>query len=199
MAKSTGVHRCLHKISRQSSQQLLRHFGLAQSGGMANQHCHPKSNPTGTAKIKFVMLHQFKKCKNCRLRSRSKRGICFAVNTLPLCLAQKWGPQFSNNLEDLYPASWPQTSFLAGLNLAPVPSGGWSRWRWRGLWPVLVGQTGEHHDQSPGPHNSTDDDIPVPEHTHTHTHTPLKMRLPRVDGYNLRHTMLQPRGWKQQL
>lgn len=42
-------------------------------------------------------------------------------------------------------------SFLVCLNLAQVPSGDWSRWRWRGPWPVLMGQTGEHHDQSPGP------------------------------------------------
>lgn len=67
---SGKVHRYLYRISWQSSRQLLRYFGLDQSGGMANQHCHPKSNPTGTAKIKFIMLHQFKKCKNCRLCSK---------------------------------------------------------------------------------------------------------------------------------
>lgn len=118
------------------------------------------------------------------------RGYC--LQSIPSLYA--WlKAQFSNNLEDLYPASCPQTSFLVGLNLTLVPSGGWSRWRWRGPWPVLMGQTGEHHDPSPGHHNLVIDLIMIAPPQRTHTHTPLKMSLllPQTDGYNLRHTMLQ--------
>ena len=118
----------------------------------------------------------------------------FVANTLPLCLAQRWGLQFTNNLEDLYPTSCPQTCFLVGLNLAPVPSGGWSRWRWRGPWPVLMGQTGEHHDQSPGPHNLVIELIMISPPQHIRTPLKMSLLLPQTDGYNLGHTMLQPRA-----
>lgn len=112
----------------------------------------------------------------------------------PSVLGKKMKGLVYSNLEDLYPTSCPQKSFLVFLILALVPSGGWSRWRWRGPWPVLRGQTGEHHDQSPRPQNLLIDkkynDIP------TSAHTPLKMNLllPQMDDYNLRHTTTQAKN-----
>ena len=100
-----------------------------------------------------------------------------------------------HNLEDLYSASCPKTSFLIGLNLAPDPlwrpeqvevtgvlarSQGTDGWT---PWPMLWTSQSSYRNDIDIPHLAT--------HTSTHTNNTKSLLLPQTDGYNLCQARLQ--------
>lgn len=127
-----------------------------------------------------------------RLSSR-KRIFFFSQQIPSLCTWHRdEGPRFQQSGGSLFLPHVHRRASLFCLNLGRLPSGGRSRWRWRGPWPSFVGQTGEHHEQTPWPHRlCINNNIILSIHQcaqHTLTHMPTHLRKPILLG--LKHMII---------
>lgn len=114
---------------------------------------------------------------------RNTFNLCntfFAGKKLPLCLAQRWGPQFSNNLEDLSSFSCPTDELPCWAKFSHGPLWRLEQVEVTGALACAQGTDGWTARPKPRTSHSnyrTDDDISTSIHPQKHTLIPLKMRV----------------------